>query len=692
MTGELAKVHSLPVGDPRLVPATERDRARARRAGYRRDVVVVATHPRTKAVARHLAYVGGGTAVVTRRLWEARSDARPQRMMRAAEAAGNLDEVKYWFEKSEQSKASRWKRLQDLLMLPARAGRAFVIAVFAWFGVLLVLGIVIAIASGDPKAAFAPVLAFVRFVEILWWLGTVGWLAGLVAAGVALVAALWAAGKRAEAVPAWLAPATPVSTAGQEITPHLVVVALRELGISKLRKSIVDMGPAAAATMLRTGPAISGCGYQGEATLPEGVSTADVLSRQPLFAENLTRHPHEVQVWVAPTPRTIGYWAAHSGALDEPIGPSPLVTDTDLRVDYRRTTIPWGVNLRGDPVGISVYQRHILITGQSNQGKSVAGRALALGVALDSKVELRVADLKGMNGRTKRSDWAMFEGVATVLIAGPTDDHVAAATEMLEDGAREMNRRIQDGGHWDPLILIVDEAQVAYMCPAVGPDGRPYGGKKNNSRFLTAVRQIQNQGRAVDVLVWAFTQDPTDQNLPVLARDGAHLRACLPVGRVEKSRMALGDAAVDGGAAPHLLRPGIDKGVVVVAGDGAPTERGQSSVTIRTYYVDDDQAVELADRVRAARGPVRPLAEEEVRDLVDDVHEAFDQDDRVKATDMAARLRELAPGHRPYRSLNGTQLAERLGREGVPVTDLNGVLTVRAERVLRVLDERQGAR
>ena len=50
--------------------------------------------------------------------------------------------------------------------------------------------------------------------------------------------------------------------------------------------------------------------------------------------------------------------------------------------------------------------------------------------------------------------------------------------------------------------------------------------------------------------------------------------------------MALGDKAVNGGAAPHKLRQDLDKGTVVVAGDGVPLPAGQASVTIRTHYVD----------------------------------------------------------------------------------------------------------
>ena len=213
----------------------------------------------------------------------------------------------------------------------------------------------------------------------------------------------------------------------------------------------------------------------------------------------------------------------------------------------------------------------------------------------------------------------MFDGLATVLIQGPTDEHVIAATEMLEAAVVEMEQRIarleasgatdgvtrdmarKRGSGFHPIFLIVDEAQVAFMCPATGPDKRPYGGTKATSRYFMAARKLHNQGRAVNVVLWEGTQDPTDQNLPKLVREGAHIRASLVVGTEEQARMALGDKAINGGAAPHKLRQGLDKGTLVVAGDGVPIPSGQASITVRTHFVDGAEAAEIAERAKARR-------------------------------------------------------------------------------------------
>lgn len=642
----------------------------------------VVTHDVTRSAARNVSYVFGGAWVIGQRWWLVRS--LTTRMLRTHEQAGNLEEMHYWHEKDEQSRASRHKRRMDLLTFPLHAARAVFVAMAVWFVLLVVFGVVMwASGQGSP---FGPALAFAHFVGFMWWAVTTGWVAILIALGCATVFVLWRVGKQVDAAPAWLAPqAVTGRVMDNGITPARVVLALRELGITSLRKSITGMEDGGASML--SSIAIAGCGMEVDVTLPEGTSTQEVLDKRLKLAENLDRHKHEVHLLVAPKPRTVRIWAADPGALDEPVGISPLVFDPDLRADYKRGKCPWGVNLRGDPVAVSLYQRHVLVTGQSNQGKTWALRALALWLSLDRNVAFRVTDLKG------DGDWKAFRNIAEVFIEGPSDDDVISATEMLEDCVTEMNRRLADNAlPRPPLVAIVDEAQKAYMCPAIGADGRPYGGARNTSRFLTAVRQIQNQGRAVNVTVWQGTQDPTAQNLPPLAREGAHLRGCLAVGKAEKSRMALGDKAADGGAAPHLLRPGLDKGTLVIAGDGAPLTPGMASETVRTFPIDDKSAKEVAARAVSLRGPVIPLDPEEQRDVLQDVHEALRSDRRVKAADMPARLREMAPNCRAYRSLNGERLVEQLRSEGCVVKKYKGTDMITAERVLRAIDFRNGVK
>ncbi|MFZ4186049.1 ATP-binding protein [Streptomyces pseudogriseolus] len=652
-----------------------------------RAVKSAATHERTKTVvratARHGLYTLNGGRIVARRAWDGRTGARYERMIRAAEAAGNLEAAEEWEERLTRFRAARHHRRMDLLHSPVDAAKGVAVGAGMSVGVLVALGIVMAINSGQVGDVITPLSATIDFIALLIRIVQIVW-GPLISIGPFLaLLALWAVGRNQQAAPNWALPANVRNGEGEPITPSIVVKALRDLGVPALRNAIKEMGDAGASML---GPIrIAGCGVEVDVTLPSGVSTVEVQNRRRKLAENLTRHEHEVFITIPTAARTVRLWIADSGALDEPIGPSPLATDETLTADYAKGKAPWGQDLRGDAAALSLYQRHLLITGLSNQGKTAALRALALWLALDRSVEFRIADLKGAG------DWAMFDGLATVLIQGPTDDHVIEATEMLEGGVSEMERRLTapPGTAFPPLILLVDEAQVAFMCPLVDADKRPYGGSKATSRYFMAARKIHNQGRAVNVLLWQGTQDPTDQNLPKLVREGAHTRASLALGTESQARMALGDKAVDGGAAPNLLRPGLDKGTVVVASDGIEIPAGQASITVRTHYIDTDTATEIAERAKRLRDGVTTLhviERGEDRDPLADIATVFGEALRLYTQDVLKRLAAL--NEDAYGRWTPGDLRRVLDGTGAEPYKSDGRMVVARDRVARALANR----
>ncbi|MEV6696594.1 FtsK/SpoIIIE domain-containing protein [Streptomyces sp. NPDC051453] len=652
-----------------------------------RAVRTAVTHETTKstarAVARHGLYTVNGGRIVARRAWDGKTGARYERMLRAAEAAGSFEVAEEWEDRLQRFREARHRRRMDLLHSPVDAAKGVGVGAGMGVGVLVALGVVMAINNHDIGDVITPLAAVIDFIGLLIRIVQVVWGPALTIGPFLALLALWTVGSKQQAAPQWALPDNVRNGEGEPITPSIVVKALRDLGVPALRNAIKEMGDAGAGML---GPIrIAGCGVEVDVTLPSGVSTIEVQNRRRKLAENLTRHEHEVFITIPQAARTVRLWVADSGALDEPIGPSPLTTDDTLTADYAKGRAPWGQDLRGDAAALSLYQRHLLVTGLSNQGKTVALRSLALWLSLDKSVQFLMGDLKGVG------DWAMFNGLATTLIQGPTDEHVIQVTEMVEGAVDEMNRRIQapPGTVFPPLIVLVDEAQVAFMCPAKGEDKRPYGGSKANSRYFMAVRKIHNQGRAVNVLMWQGTQDPTNENLPKLVREGAHTRASLALGTESQARMALGDKAVDGGAAPNLLRPGLDRGTLVVASDGIAIPAGQSSITVRTHYIDDDAAEAITDRAKAMRDGITTLTvieRGEERDPLADVFSVLGDRPRVLTQDILKRLAML--NEDAYGKWSFVDLKRVLDGTGAEPYKSDGRMVVGRERVARALANR----
>ncbi|MEU8485754.1 FtsK/SpoIIIE domain-containing protein, partial [Streptomyces sp. NPDC048641] len=641
------------------------------------------TRTTARAVARHGLYTVNGGRIVARRAWDGKTGARYERMLRAAEAAGNFEVAEEWEDRLQRFRETRHRRRMDLLHSPVDAAKGVAVGAGMSVGVLVALGVVMAINNHDIGDVITPLAAVIEFIGLLIRIVQIVWGPALTIGPILALLALWTVGSKQQAAPAWALPDNIRSDEGEPITPSIVVKALRDLGVPALRNAIKEMGDAGAGML---GPIrIAGCGVEVDVTLPSGVSTIEVQNRRRKLAENLTRHEHEVFITIPQAARTVRLWVADSGALDEPIGPSPLVTDDTMTADYAKGRAPWGQDLRGDAAALSLYQRHLLITGLSNQGKTVALRSLALWLALDKSVQFLMGDLKGVG------DWGMFDGLATTLIQGPTDEHVIQVTEMVEGAVEEMNRRIQapPGTVFPPLIVLVDEAQVAFMCPAKDEDKRPYGGSKANSRYFMAVRKIHNQGRAVNVLMWQGTQDPTNENLPKLVREGAHTRASLALGTESQARMALGDKAVDGGAAPNLLRPGLDRGTLVVASDGIQIPAGQSSITVRTHYIDDDAAEVITDRAKALRDGITTLTviePGEERDPLADIISVLGDRPRVLTQDILKRLAML--NQDAYGKWSFVDLKRVLDGTGAEPYKSDGRMVVAFDRLARALANR----
>ncbi len=193
-------------------------------AGRRRIVVDAAavvgraaTHERTRDTARWLArnavlYIATGAFVLVRRWWEARTNARYERLMRAAEAAGDYERLTDWEQRAEQARERRHRRRMDWIVAPLDLARATAVVIMSGIGFLLGLGAVLAIAHQDPEWMLTPLQKAVDAIAwVVWLLGAI-WLPVTVALPWLVLAGLWQVGRQHGSVPRWAAPPAAGST------------------------------------------------------------------------------------------------------------------------------------------------------------------------------------------------------------------------------------------------------------------------------------------------------------------------------------------------------------------------------------------------------------------------------------------------------------------------------------------------
>ncbi|HEX2299416.1 MAG TPA: ATP-binding protein, partial [Pseudonocardiaceae bacterium] len=396
--------------------------------------------------------------------------------------------------------------------------------------------------------------------------------------------------------------------------------------------------------------------------------------------------------------RVLDIWIADKGTMDRPAPPWPLQYDGEF--DVFRDRLPWGVTMRSEQIAVGMLQKHWLVGALSKQGKTTAVRLLALGLALDPTVELHIADLKG------DGDWAMFRPRAVTLIEGSADEDAEATAAMLEWAVAEMRRRYdaksaagiqgnitrelsrQPGSGFHPIFVIVDECQVLYEAP------HPIGGTKDDARGWRAAKRLHDQARAVNVHLVQATQRPSDRTLPVLVREGAHVRCALHVANYETAKMVLADAA-DRGARPQDLRSMVDAGTVVATGDVEDIPRGQAFAIVRTHYVSTQDAYPVIQRAmqilhRSGRSVTRePVAAEvspvEPVDHLADIAEVLGGERRVRTQLVLARLIEHNPAE--YEQWDLVRLTAVL-RDANAEPVKSGEMYVDADRVAAAIAER----
>ncbi|MFC4000753.1 cell division protein FtsK [Prauserella oleivorans] len=617
-----------------------------------------------KGLARHLLYIPAGVGVVARRWWDAHSVSRYERQMRAAEAAGDQEALRYWLEAETGEKQRRHVRVMDWVQAPIHLAKAAGMILLAVAGLLLALGAVLAVASKDATLLVEPIGAAIDAVVWSWWFATA--YGTVLVTGVIALATLylWDQGRRYSSWrPSW----TRTSDDAVEdvaIDESTIARALDALRIPQISSHLKQGLPLQFLVPAR----VDGRGTHAVVRLPAGVTAERIARRRADLATGLHRLAKEVWPTTGAEAGILDLWVADKGALESGAGPYPLLDGAEVDVFKG---VPFGRTLRGEPIVAPLMERNTITGGMPGQGKSSAARVIMAGAALDPTVELRIW-IPDAN-----FDFEAFRPRCSRYVMGAEDERIAEILADLQALHAEVQRRgellirhgepavtrklASKGIGLHPLVCLLEEAHVAIQHRAHG---------KEISQLLVDIVRL---GRKRGIHMLVSTQAPTKDSMPRDVTRNCSNGIAFAVGDHVANDALLGQGAYAAGHRATELIPGTDRGTAVVKGF-----TGERSDIVQVYFLDvskgnDEVSPIIARAVEAMRAPTEAEAGE-LPTLLDDIAEVM-VDEVEKAAQVAARLRDR-PGY--SERFTGSLLVDRLHREhGIPVRRLKGNIVVR---------------
>jgi S-DNA-T family DNA segregation ATPase FtsK/SpoIIIE len=674
--------------------ALQKRAAIERYRGYRHDVVTVArvmktavTHQRTKTVARHtLGYPVAGAGVVVRRWRDAHGANRYERQMRAAEAAGDQEALRYWEERDVTEKQRRHDRVMDWLQAPGQWIKAAAVAAAGFAGFLLVMGIILAINSGQFADVIGPISAVLGAVAfVVWFLTAYGvlLLLGGTAAGLFY---LYSQGRKHAEMPAWLSSTAPTDADGDvmDALPDegTIVNALRNLNIPGFKAAVKEGWR----IRFRMPPTIDGKGWRAQLDLPPACPVEEIVKKKTVLAHNLLRYP--IEVWpTEPQAGVLDLWVAKPGALSGPVDPWPLLDDLDHAcVDYF-SGVPIGVTIKGDLVHARLSEANYAVGGMMGSGKSTLVITLILGAILDPLVDVDVVVM------AENADYEPMRPRLRSLVTGAGEETVQTCLDMLhalyeelsvrgkalkEHDARAVTRAIAEKDtRLRPRIMVIDECQNLF----IGEYGKA---------AIEVAAKLESTARKYAITLVFLTPEPSKDALPRKIITLASNKACFAIGDQLGNDAVLGTGSYKSGISAVGLTPKTDEG----PGDvGTCMQRGFTAKPglLRTFYIAQDDAHRVTQRamhLRAQHGITdAPAADPEpVRDPLTDIATVLGNAARMKTMDVLQRLTEL---HRPtYQDWTARTLTAFLTDHEAAPYKTEGAMQISAARIHEALTVR----
>ncbi len=678
-------------GHRRLIPVETRDRMA--------DGAVVLTERATplvktgsKSAGRELFYVARGTAIVAKRLWDAKTNSAYERGMRQARAEGNTELYLEIEERAERARERRHGRRMDLITTaPIALVKALAVGAATFTGLLLALGIVLAIAQEDAGMILAPISGVIQAITwTYWFLATYGAL--LLIGGTAVaVAGLRQVGRQAGDPPRWAAPTT-AEPEGRDVVPDegAILQALRNLNLAALNKAFKDGWQ----PRWVSGTGRQGNGWHTQLQLPLGVTVEMIADRKTVLAHNLLRKP--IEVW--PTepktqPGVLDLWVADPGILSGPVPAWPLLTDGTA--DYFHG-VPVAIDARGERVTGKLMARNYLIAGIMGSGKSSLVICLLLGAMLDPLVDIDVHVL------AYNVDYDPMRPRLRSLVKGDDPEHIEAAMDTLRNLVAEVSRRgkalealggeeakltraiAERDASMRPRVVVFDEVHELFTHPQHGTEAKELALKVTKKARKTGI-----------TLLWV-TPDADAASLPRGISKTASNRVAFAINDHQGNDAILGTGMHKAGYSATTLVAGEDVGTAMAAGFA------KTPGLIRCHYVRKESGVDeitpVVQRAVALREQqgITPAALEdatdaEVVDPLADIAAVLEAAGvaRMRTHEVLQRLTERNPA--VYRDWTFTDLSGYLSDYDAGPYKSDGHKVISLARVTEAITDRDHA-
>jgi S-DNA-T family DNA segregation ATPase FtsK/SpoIIIE len=623
-----------------------------------------------KGGVRQLVYLLAGLRIGVRRLWEARTNARPERLMRKAEALGDWDRLGEWHDRGEKARKARSDRRIQFLQVIPKAWLAVGLTIVGVHVLLLVIGFILAINAGDLSTMLGPLLGL--YAGIAWVANAVAvaWAILKVVVPTVVVCGCWLVGRQSGNVPNAL---RVEHDSGQAVAIDELAInmALANLGLSALTQALKRGHP----LIYTEVPARDGeRGVSFAVRLPAGVAAREVVDRKPRLAANFGRAVVETWPSVGDDEQILKAWIAHRGALDTGAGAWPLLEATDPIDCFRG--VPVGVILRGDQAVPPLDGTSWLIGGRPGQGKTNFTRLLVMGACLDPRARIWVhvladnADYDPLAEHFERYAVGMGNDVAEQAMQAFND--LLAEIERRGRVMREQGVASAAEAGFPPIVAAFDEVHRLFQH-------REYGG---DAAFVA--EDLVKQARKYGIILILTTQSPTSTSIPrAISREVICRVAHSVIDQVGNDAL-LGDGSYRNGVRATELRPGSkhspgDRGKALTVGV-VPDSDWELLIAHHVDLAGVRHVATLARKFRA--GYQTPAAVQPARDLLVDIAEMVGKRE-TPAGEVPALLKAAFPGHVRYQRLNRQDVLDALDAAGVYVPKTGNKWPVRPEEIAK---------